>query len=177
MNNKGFTIVELLASFTLTMIIVVFLFEIVLDLKDVYVNNSLRVKIMEKNAVLATTLNDKLSSSSFTILGEGETADNLCTIRYNDGTSEKTYGIKIENNKIILNNEQTISMPENTEIAGSCLVEYRYNNDGDTKDNAFFKLSYSVSNDELDKNMTFNYIYSYHHDLPLVPENLAAATS
>ena len=40
MNNKGFTVVELLASFTLTMIIVVFLFEIVLELKDVYSSDS-----------------------------------------------------------------------------------------------------------------------------------------
>ena len=158
MNNKGFTIIELLTSFTLTMIIVVFLFEIVLELKDVYITNSLRVKIMEKNAALATTLNDKLSS--ITIIGEGDSIDNLCTIKYNGGN----YGIKIENNNINLNNEQTISMPENTKINGACIVEYRYDNEGDNKDNAFFKLSYSVSSDELDEDMVFNYVYSFHQN-------------
>ncbi len=64
MNNKGFTVVELLSSFVLVMIIVVFLFEIVLELRNVYINESVRTEIVNKNAILATALNQKLDSTT-----------------------------------------------------------------------------------------------------------------
>ncbi len=63
-NNKGFTVVELLSSFVLVMIIVVFLFEIVLELRNVYINEAVRTEIVNKNAILATALNQKLESTN-----------------------------------------------------------------------------------------------------------------
>ena len=36
MNNKGFTVVELIAAFSITMIISVFFFEILIEVKDIF---------------------------------------------------------------------------------------------------------------------------------------------
>ena len=60
MNNKGFTVIELLSSFVLIMIIVVFLFEIVLELRNVYINETVKTEIVNKNAIIATALNQTL---------------------------------------------------------------------------------------------------------------------
>lgn len=57
-NNKGFTTIELVATFTLTMVIVVLLLQIVLVLKDLYIRhvvvNSLRIK----QAIMTEKIND-----------------------------------------------------------------------------------------------------------------------
>ena len=48
LNNKAFTVVELIASFALTMVITVLLFEIVLQVKDIYQTQTVKSAIMEK---------------------------------------------------------------------------------------------------------------------------------
>ncbi len=47
-NNKGFSIVELIVSFSLTMVIVVILFEIVLTMKDLYMNSVTKTELLNR---------------------------------------------------------------------------------------------------------------------------------
>ena len=41
MDNKGFTVVELIASFALTMVITIFLFEVLIEVKHVFADTSI----------------------------------------------------------------------------------------------------------------------------------------
>ena len=43
--NKGFTVVELIASFALTMVIAAFLFEVLIDVKDVFAETNIKTNI------------------------------------------------------------------------------------------------------------------------------------
>lgn len=50
--NQGFSIIELIVSFTLTMIIVVILFEIIISLKNVYENSVTKSALISKQNIL-----------------------------------------------------------------------------------------------------------------------------
>lgn len=56
MNNKGFTVVELIASFALTMIISVFLFEVLIEVKDIFVETSIKSNIIEKVGIISKNI-------------------------------------------------------------------------------------------------------------------------
>ena len=61
MNNKAFTVVELLASFTITMIILIFLLEILLEVKNIYYNSEVKTAVYNKNAIAASAINKRLN--------------------------------------------------------------------------------------------------------------------
>ena len=52
MNNKGFTVVELIASFALTMVIAVFLFEVLIEVKDVFADTNIKTAIKQKSSII-----------------------------------------------------------------------------------------------------------------------------
>ena len=157
MNKKGFTVVELLASFTLTMIIVVFLFEIVLELKDVYVNNALKTKVLNQNALIATKLDKTLDNL---IVSSANCSGNSCTI---NGYSSNLV-ISIGSDKVSFGSEQ-IKMPSDAAITLTNFSANLNNAVTDSaKDNAYIRISYDVTSPNLNKPVHFNYIYSYHQN-------------
>ena len=151
MNSKGFTVVELLASFTLTMVIVVFLFEIVLNLKDVYVESVLKNKVINNNSLIATSINKKLENKEIDfVLCE----TNVCSITYKD-TSSDTLMI---NERSIDVGDNLYEMPEGTRLENA-LLESAVIKDDLSSDNAYFVLSYVVKG--LKKDIKFNYVYTF----------------
>ncbi len=162
-NNKGFTVVELLASFTLTMIIVVFLFEIVLDLKNVYMSNTVRAKVLNKNATIAARINSEISDKniSYTVCENNE-----CTIYYDTDCKSIVVKLDAENNKMMFtgDNNKSISFPENTTIKSYNFQRNYIYDENVGIDNAIVKISYTIESDFFEKDVTFNYTYSYHED-------------
>lgn len=56
--KNGFTVVELIVSFSLTLVVVYFLFQIILIVKDMYVNNGIKSALLNKQAIM----NEKIYS-------------------------------------------------------------------------------------------------------------------
>ena len=162
MNNKGFTVVELLASFTLTMIIVVFLSQIVLELKDVYLSDTIKTKTISQNSLIATALNKKFDEN--TIIRASCSTTNSCEITYSDNSNET---VKIENNKVIIGN-QTFSMPDNTDISVDD-VKYQFSTGTlgslEMDENAYIKIAYIVESKYFKKPVKFSYTYSFSGSL------------
>ncbi len=164
LNNRGFTVVELLASFTLTMLIVVFLFEIVLELKDVYVNSSLKTQVINKNALVTSALNSRIETKRL----ESATCDNAqktCTLIYTNGSAIET--ITIMETKIQIGTTptaitQTIEYPAETTLENIDVSVGTNNVATDMyQENKFFKISYKVVNPNLTKDVDYNFIYLY----------------
>lgn len=63
-NNKGFTVVELIISFSLTAVILILLFQIVLSLKDIYVSSGIKTEILVKNSNLLRSIQTDLQGKS-----------------------------------------------------------------------------------------------------------------
>ena len=135
MNNKGFTVVELLASFTLTMVITVFLFEIVMELKNVYTSSAIESEVKNTNALIARALNECVLEKG---LDEAKAS----------GTTNQATGIDI-----IDICGQKFSMPEDTKVESF----------SEAKVNAvfgYYGISYVVTSTELDEDIPFSVVVS-----------------
>lgn len=86
MNKKGFTTVELLVSLSLTAVIVLFLFQIIFVLKDLYVSNGIKIKLLTKQSTLNSMIYDDFISKKITLATK--CGDN-CIDFYFDGSPYK----------------------------------------------------------------------------------------
>ncbi|MBR3897952.1 MAG: prepilin-type N-terminal cleavage/methylation domain-containing protein [Bacilli bacterium] len=84
-NKKGFTVVELIASFALTMIISVFLFEVLLDVKDIFIETSIKTSIQEKVSIISKNIKLNLPHAQINCSGNSCTAgSNIITVNSNN---------------------------------------------------------------------------------------------
>lgn len=115
--NKGFTLVEIIVAFALTMVIVLFLFQLIITIKKIYTNNFVTSNLNLKQSNISQMINNDLMLSNL-----GNVIDiskntltncynisfqygrrNLCydisanTITYNDYEFELVKGSKIGN--------------------------------------------------------------------------------
>ncbi|MBE6139807.1 MAG: hypothetical protein E7174_04870 [Firmicutes bacterium] len=66
MNNKGLTLVELITTFALTAAIVVLLINVVVVIKNVYSNTTVKTELYIKQANLSNILNSKINYDNLT---------------------------------------------------------------------------------------------------------------
>lgn len=64
MNNKGMTLVELIASFTLSSIIIVLLINVIVVLKDVYTKSSIKSELIMVQSGLSQKINQKMTTDN-----------------------------------------------------------------------------------------------------------------
>lgn len=123
--NNGFTLVEIIVSFALTMIIMLFLFQLIITLKQIYNNNFLTSDLVLKQSNISQMINKDLLVSN---LGKPQSVNedivnqcfninfefgrrNVCynkdnnTIIYNDYEFELVKGSKIGNVSVNIQND------------------------------------------------------------------------
>ena len=105
MDNKGFTVVELIASFALTMVITIFLFEVLIEVKDVFADTSIKTAIQQKMSIISKNIQNNLDSTVNSVSCSG----NYCNI------NGKTLTINQSEKKIIING-QNFAMPDTVSI-------------------------------------------------------------
>lgn len=100
-DQRGFTIIELITSFSLTMVVLVFLFNVVVIMKEAYVINSTKSEMIVKQSLLSTALNEDLYSSATSLsTATCSTGYDKCySIAFNDGTTTKL-SVSTANDKI-----------------------------------------------------------------------------
>jgi len=161
-NNKGFTVVELLASFVLTMVIVVFLFEIVLELRNVYINESVRTEVINKNAVVANSVNKLLEDKSITgvnCTGSACTITTVKSVTSETATTDVTE-ISVSNNTVTIN-KQKIVFPDKTKLTNISLTKNGPLSTDLNADNSIIKIGYDIESADLNKTIEFRLVYTY----------------
>ena len=153
LNNKGFTVVELLASFILTMIIVVFLFEIVLELRNLYLNESVRTVSINENALVVNAIHNNLDDK---IITGGSCTSTRCTITHTEGSLT----VSVSGNTVTVGS-QKFEYPEKADLQSVSLTKVGPVNTGTAGINAYFKISYIVRSADLNDDIIFNYVYPY----------------
>lgn len=93
-NNKGFTILELIVSFTLGMIIMFFLFEIILSLKELYVSSGTKTELLMKQAIISRNMNDEFKEKNIKMVLK--CGSNCLTFIFEDNSSSM---LKIDTNE------------------------------------------------------------------------------
>lgn len=168
-NNKGFTVVELLASFALTMVIVVFLFEILIELKDLYYEAGLKTEVIHKQAMLTQKIRRQLDTSE--LVGVDCSGD-TCTFKFADIDS---VDLTIDADKnIIKYGDDVIKFPEEVRFAEKSISTCPLQNDkpdndlglmeGTNAKNCYISLKIVVTSPKMDKDYPINIVYPYVYD-------------
>lgn len=149
MNNKGFTVVELIAAFSVTMIISVFLFELLIEVKDIFIETSLKTNIEEKTAIISKNIYNMFQEKDNSITSYD---NKRCTVNGNE--------IKFVENYIYIGN-QKFTMPKDgnktIKIENPSIINFPINStDG------YIKISFNLTSDNLAKPYEYNVVFYYN---------------
>ena len=157
--KKGFTVVELIVSFSLTMVIVVFLFQIVISLKNMYTANSLKTELLNKQAIISDKINSSFNKK--TITNVTKCGSYCLNFVYSDNTSEI---LKIDYNensfqfgsyKTILPDDSYISNPSIDIVYSGTFLE--------NSNNSILVINIPIYNEFLkNQNYGINVLYQYN---------------
>ncbi len=111
-NNKGFTLVELIASFSLALVIMFFLFQIVLTIRELYVSSGLKTEMLIKQANLERQIGLDLREKMLTNVAS---CGNDCyTLTFSDTTSKVLKADR--SNKTVTYGDYQVTMLEGSTI-------------------------------------------------------------
>ena len=159
--NNGFTVVELIVSFSLTLVITVFLFQIVINLKNLYTNSVIKTELVNIQSLVSREINNKFNNNKITdvdfcgndcwrFVYENNSSDDL-KVDYDSKTIQfGSYTAKLSNESYISN--------FSIDIANSGTISSDF-------DNAQLLVKISINNDNL-KGQTFdiNATYQFNSD-------------
>lgn len=100
--NKGFTLVEIIVAFALTMIVVLFLFQLIITLKQIYTNNFVASNLVLKQANISKMINSDLLTSNLGNFTGYSIQNNCYILSFQSGPSRTICSNKL-NNTIIYN--------------------------------------------------------------------------
>lgn len=86
--NQGFTVVELIVSFSISLVIVALLFQIVLDLKDLYVKDGVKTELLIKQSLMMKNTIDEINREDLVEISKCSQGVNCYTFTYLDGTTK-----------------------------------------------------------------------------------------
>ena len=143
-NNKGFTVVELIASFALTMVITVFLFEVLIEVKDIFADTSTKTAIQQKASIISKNIGNILPSTGSVVSCSGAS----CNI------NGKTLKIDQSGKKVIINS-QNFNMPDTVSIKSYAL------NNSCSSSNCYLYVKMVLDSGNLKKEYTYDVTYYY----------------
>ena len=153
MNKKGFTTIELIVSFVLVVTIAIFLFQIVIILKNIYSDSSFKTEVMVKQSNLSNLIYSSLDEGVKKISCSTNSIDFTLN---ND--SIKTLKINKEENLISFGS-YTTSLVENTYFQ-DLSINIIYSNN-----KMIFKTVIPIKNDKYkDDNFNINIVYPISFD-------------
>lgn len=88
-NNHGFTVIELVVSFTITLVVILLLFQIVISLKDLYVKDGIRTELLIKQSLMGEKITTDFTDHKVLAAAKCSGEENCIAIMFDNG-SEKT---------------------------------------------------------------------------------------
>ena len=161
MNNKGFTLVELITTFAVASAIALVLFNVVLSIKNIYSKTNLKTNLLINQANLSNQVNSKVINDDIVSIDYCDLSVNCYTISYTNG----------DNINLIIN-EKTISFGNYTYnlLDGSYVdldnISFYYQTFSNVLDNkdSILNIKVPVRSKEIE-NIDFglNFVYLYNN--------------
>lgn len=163
MNNKGFTMVELIVSFTLTSIIVIFLFQIVINLKEMNEYCDVKTQLLTKQSTISNKLNDPLKNKKLSGISECDEIPNYCLdFMFTDGSTTKLV-VDTSSNTITIGNDK-IKLVENSYFGEIGLDINLISGIPEGKSDSILKLNIDIHHDYFeDQNFGLYIVYQYEY--------------
>lgn len=158
-NNKGFTLVELIASFSLALVIMFFLFQIVLTVRELYVSSGLKTEMMIKQANLERKIGLELREKR---LKSVSSCGNDCyTLTFSDNTAKtlKTDRVK----KTVTYGDYQVAMLEGSTIDSLTINRNTIPNVASGKNDTILVIDLPINN-RIVSNRDFGIHLVYQYD-------------
>lgn len=160
MNKKGFTVVELIVSFSLTVVITIFLVQIVSALNNLYNNSGVKTELLTKQSLISSQINSKLNEKSISSLTD---CGNYCIkFNYSDNTSD-ILKIDYANNTLEFGSFLT-DLPNNSyfkdvriDVIYAATVQTDVNN-------AMLNIVIPIYSDDIEGDYGVNIVYQFNSD-------------
>jgi len=154
MNKKGMTVVELIVSFSLTMVIVVFLIQIIINLSKIYDSNSKKTELLNSQAIISDSINTAFISKQ--LVNVSDCGDNCYKFYYKTGDTDT---LKLENDVLTFDN---VAMKLNNATYGEIMLDAIYMPTiEDDSNNALLILDIPIES-QIDYNFDVRVIYSFN---------------
>ena len=156
-NNKGFTVIELIVSFGLTMLVVSLLLQMLLSLKEIYVTSGVKSQLLTKQTIISSKINSDMESKDIKIALK--CGANCVNFIFEDDTSSKLI-IDRANNMFSYGEYTTKLVPGsvfgNVDISAETLLGVSAN----TED-SFIKINVPISHPQLKDDFGVHIMYQY----------------
>ena len=157
MNKKGFTVVELIVSITLTFVIVSLLFQVLLALRDVYVSSGVRTQLLNKQTLMSSKLNEDLYGKSLSsVLKCGR---NCLNFIYSDGSSARL--VVDTSNNIFRYGEYSTELVSGSRFSDVDIRVEKVSDMPTNKKDSLLILNIPVNHNLFDSNYGVNVIYPF----------------
>ena len=156
-NKFGFTVVELIVSFSLSLIIAIFLFQIIINLKNLYTNSVIKTEIINIQSLLSEKINDSFENNVITSVNK--CGKNCFNFVYINGKNEK---LSAESNYIEFGTYKA-ALPQQTNINGIDVNISSAATFSDNIDNSMIIIDILINNERLkNENFNFKIIHQYN---------------
>ena len=147
MNKKGFTVIEILASFSIALTILIVLFNVVIIMKDNLGKvNAMTNTLVEKDN-LSYNINKRLKEKELASLTVCEDGDKCYLFTYSDSTSDKL--VYSATDKSITFNNYTFNITDDMKVDSPNITEH-YDTMSSTAYNGYFILNIPITVDNKD---------------------------
>ena len=161
MNKKGFTVIELIVSISLTLVISVFLVQIVLALDNLYNNSGIKTELLTKQSLISSQINSKLNEKTISSL---TSCGSYCLkFNYTDSTND-ILKINYSNNTLEFGSFYT-KLPEESYFKDVSIdVVYGATIQNDVN-NAMLNISIPILNNDIEGDFGVNVVYQFNSDI------------
>lgn len=157
-NQKGFTLVELIASFTLALVIMFFLFQIVITVKELYVSSGLKTEMLIRQANLERQIGLDLKEK---VLTKVATCGTDCyTLTFGDSTSKE---LKVDRSKNIVSyGAYQIAIQDGSKIGNFTITKNTVSGVSTGKNNTILLIDIPITNKVVTgRNFGVHMVYQY----------------
>ncbi len=155
--KNGFTTVELITTFALVMTITLLLFELVVSLKQIYVNVALKSLLLNKQAIMEQKIYDDFNNKSITTATNCGT--NCLTFTFEDST-EATLQIDKENN-LFTYGDYAAKLESSSSFGDINVTNKVVSNVAEGKNNAMIIINIPIESTTLEGNYGVMVLYQY----------------
>lgn len=163
MNNKGFTIVELLASFVLSSVIIIIMFQLIINLKELYQTSGLKTELINKQNIMTNKIYTDLIEKEliqFSSCGSGcidftfnDNTNKTLYVDTNNGTlSYDNYAIKLNNKSYFSTVEITVTEAQSKENNMILNINVPIYNENFKNDNFGINIVYTYNSNKVASN-------------------------
>jgi len=155
-NNKGFTLVELLVSFTLSMILVIIMFQLIINLKDVYMMSGIKTEMINKQYLMTNKIYKDLIEKKVIKIENCNNPLVCIEFTFQDGSTKK---LEVDEMNKTLSYDNYIIKQNNESYFGTININTFYSQ----SNKKIFNANIPIYNDSF-KNTDFgiNIVYPYN---------------